>query len=102
MSADGNQGTRRALRLILALSGHSFAGLTLKTIADAVEQSSPTTLRDLQVLEQEGYVEQVPSASKCWRLSPRLVQVAIAHQAELTRLEQSVSQFKTNYSRTPH
>lgn len=89
----------RALRIVLALAGHTFDGARLKQVAAAVEQSSPTTLRDLQGLESEGWVERVPGAEDRWRLSPRPVQIAIAHQSELARLEQRLADLRTNYSR---
>jgi DNA-binding IclR family transcriptional regulator len=100
--ANRNQGTRRALRLIMRLSGHSFDGVALKALTDAVGEAAPTTLRDLQVLESEGYVERVPGRETFWRLSPRIVQVAIAHQAEVSRLQGSLASFENRYSRTPN
>lgn len=97
-----NMATRRQLQLVMKLAGHSFEGLALATIARNVNQNAPVTLKDLQVLESEGYVERIPGRETFWRLSPRLVQVAIAHQAELSRLEQSVESFTNRYSRTPN
>lgn len=91
----------RALRIVLALAGHTFEGARLKAIAATVEQSSPTTLRDLQGLESEGWVERVPGAEDRWRLSPRPVQIAIAHQQELSRLEQRLHDVRQTYSRAP-
>jgi DNA-binding IclR family transcriptional regulator len=91
----------RALRVILALAGHTFDGARLKAVASAVEQSSPTTLRDLQGLESEGWVERVPGAEDRWRLSPRPVQIAYAHQAEMARLEQRMADMRNRYTREP-
>jgi DNA-binding IclR family transcriptional regulator len=92
----------RAFALIDALAGHSFEGRRLRDIAQAVEQSMPTTLRDLQGLEEIGRVERLPGANEFWRISPKLIQLAMAHQHEVTRLNQRVDDFTNRYSRSPH
>lgn len=91
----------RAFACVWALQGQSFNGLRLKAIAEAVRQSEPTTLRDLNTLAEAGVVERIPGREECWRLSPRLVQVAIAHSAEIARHQQALSDFKNRYSRAP-
>lgn len=96
-----SQPVSRALRLVFALQGHSFEGLRLKQLADVVGESSSTTLRDLQLLEREGMAERIPGRDENWRLTPRLVQVAIAHQIELDRLQNRLSEFQQRYSRNP-
>lgn len=100
MSAPPNLARARAL--IEALAGNSFAGLRNQQVAEAVQQSPSTTLRDLQALEAIGWAERLPGDKDCWRLSPRLVQVAIAHQHELARLTQRVDDFENRYSRSPN
>ena len=90
----------RAFRLVFALQGHAYEGLRLKQISELVRQSSPTTLRDLDGLLEAGIVERVPDRADCWRLAPRLVQVAIAHQNELARVTKRVEDFTQRYSRT--
>lgn len=92
---------RRSFRLVFALQGHAFEGLRLKQLADMTGNPMHTTLRDLEVLADEGIVERVPGREDFWRLSPRLVQVAIAHQDEMRRLDQRVSDFQQRYSRQP-
>jgi DNA-binding IclR family transcriptional regulator len=91
----------RAFGCVWALQGQSFQGLRLKAIAQAVGQSEPTTLRDLNTLAEIGVVERIPGREEFWRLSPRLVQVAIAHAAEVARHQQTLSDFTQRYSRTP-
>lgn len=100
-AATATAAVSRALRIVLALAGHTFEGVRLKAIAATVEQSSPTTLRDLQGLESEGWVERVPGAEDRWRLSPRPVQIAYAHQAEMARLEQRMADMRNRYTRDP-
>jgi len=92
----------RAFDLVWALQGQSLNGLRLKSLADAVSQQEPTTLRDLNALADAGVAERVPKAPDCWRLSPRLVQVAIAHQSEVARQTQELSDFANRYTRLPN
>jgi len=91
----------RAKAVIEALAGHNFDGLRNQQVADAVQQSAPTTLRDLQALEAIGWAERVPGKDERWRLSPRLIQLAVAHAAEVARITQRVDDFANRYSRTP-
>lgn len=93
---------RRAFRIVFALRGHSFQGLRLKQIADAVQAPPPTVLRDLEVLLDEGLVERIPGREEQWRLSPRLVQVAVAHQTEMHQLQQKLDEFNARYTRNPN
>lgn len=88
-------------RLIFALAGHSKNGLRLKQLAEGIAESPSTTLRALQRLADDGIVEQVPQIDGHWRLSPRIVQIALAHQDELAREERQLADFRNRYSRLP-
>ena len=88
----------RAIALLFALQGQSLDGQRLKALADAVRVSSSTTLRDLAALAEAGAVER--HADDRWRLAPRLVQIAIAHQAEVARAETKISTFTGRYGRS--
>ena len=89
-------------RLLFALAGHSRTGLRLKPIADCIGESPSTTLRNLQRLAEDGLVERSPFDQDNWRLSPRIVQIALAHQAEVAREERQLDDFKNRYSRSPN
>lgn len=89
-------------RLLFGLAGHSYRGLRLKQIAEGIGESEPTTLRNLQNMEADGLVERAPLDDKCWRLTPRVVQISIAHSHEVLREEQALQEFKQRYSRTPN
>ncbi|HHA2933192.1 TPA: helix-turn-helix domain-containing protein [Stenotrophomonas maltophilia] len=89
-------------RLLFALAGHSRTGLRLKPIADGIGESPSTTLRNLQRLAEDGLVERAPFDQENWRLSPRIVQIALAHQAEVAREERQLDDFKNRYSRSPN
>ncbi|MGN7832640.1 helix-turn-helix domain-containing protein [Pseudoxanthomonas sp. 22568] len=101
MSDNAKQPVRRALRILFVLQGHSFEGLRLKQVADAVRATPSTVLRDLEVLLDEGIVERIPGRDEYWRLSPRLVQIAVAHQEETRRLQQRLEEFNQRYTRQP-
>lgn len=91
--------TRRVLRLLFVLQGQGFNGLRLKQVAERLAASPSTAYRDLEVLANEGLAERVPGQEDCWRLTPRLIQLAFAHQDEIERLEQRVSDFTRRYVR---
>ncbi|WP_099481880.1 hypothetical protein, partial [Stenotrophomonas maltophilia] len=71
-------------------------------IADGIGESPSTTLRNLQRLAEDGLVERSPFDQDNWRLSPRIVQIALAHQAEVAREERQLDDFKNRYSRSPN
>lgn len=96
------QSARRAIRLLFVLQGHSFDGLRLAQIAEAMQASASTTLRDLQMLQDEGVAERIPGRDECWRLSPRLVQISSAHRMELARLQQRLDEMEQRYTRDPN
>lgn len=89
-------------RLLFGLAGHSRSGLRLKQIADGIGESPSTTLRDLQRLAEDGLVERSPYDQDNWRLSPRIVQIALAHLDEVLREERQLDDFKNRYSRSPN
>lgn len=95
-------GARRALRALFALQGHAFEGIRLKDVAEALAASPSTTLRTLEVLQEEGIAERVPGNPEFWRLSPRLVQIARAHEIELARVRQRLEETEQRYSRNPN
>lgn len=89
-------------RLIFGLAGHSYRGLRLQQIADGIGESPSTTLRNLQRMEEDGFVERSPHDKDNWRLSPRLVQIALAHAEEVHQEERALDQFRQRYSRKPN
>lgn len=103
MSGGANQrgpASRRPIRLLFLLQGHVFDGVRLRHLAEALETTPSTTLRDLQMLEDEGVAERIPGRDEYWRLAPRLVQLAKAHDQELMRLRQRIDETEQRYSRT--
>jgi len=88
-------------QLVFALAGHSRSGLRLKDIAQGVQQSPPTTLRALQRLADDGIAEKVQQNEGHWRLTPRLVQIALLHADEVAREDRISADFKNRFSRQP-
>lgn len=101
MSAEARGSARRAIRLIFVLQGHVADGLRLKQVAEAMQTTASTALRDLQALADEGVAERMPSNNECWRLSPRLVQVAVATQQEFARIHARTHELEQRYMRDP-
>lgn len=102
MNVPAQQPVRRALRLIFALQGHAFDGLRLKQLADSIKATPSTVLRDLEVLADEGIAERIAGRDEYWRLSPRLIQLARAHEQELARVRQRLEETEQRYSRNPN
>lgn len=102
MSAPVTAAVARTLAVIEALAGHTFDGRRLKDVMDAVGQSGPTTLKDLQALEELGYTQRIPGRDDRWRLAPRIVQIAHAHHHELARLQARLDEIATRYAKTPN
>jgi DNA-binding IclR family transcriptional regulator len=92
---------QRAFRLIFAMQGQAFSGLRLKQLADALQATPSTVLRDLEALADEGVVERIPGRDEYWRLTPRLIQLALAHEQELVRLRARLDETEQRYSRIP-
>ena len=88
-------------RILFGLAGHSYRGLRLQQIADGIGESPGTTLRNLQRMEADGLVERSPLDKENWRLSARVVQIAVAHLDEVQREEQQLDTFRQRYSRQP-
>lgn len=96
------QPVRRAFTVVFALQGHSFEGVRLKQLAEAVRESATTTLRTLEVLADEGIAERIPGRDEFWRLSPRLIQLARAHEQEMARVRARLDETEQRYSRAPN
>lgn len=97
---------QRLLFVQSALAGHEFDGVSMTAIAaawgqrvgkDAKSQKN-NIFRDLQNLRLAGYAEQLPG-SDLWRLGPKLVQIAQAHQTHASRISSRFDEMQQRYSR---
>lgn len=98
---------QRLLFVQSALAGHEFDGVSMTAIAAAWAQRVGKTtanqknniFRDLHNLKLAGYAEQLPD-SDLWRLGPKLVQIAQAHQTHVSRITSRFEEMQQRYSRT--
>lgn len=97
---------QRLLFVQSALAGHEFDGVSMTAIAAAwaprvgktVANQKNNIFRDLQNLKLAGYAEQLPG-SDLWRLGPKLVQIAQAHQSHVSRITTRFDEMQQRYSR---
>lgn len=101
MSAPAPSPMTRATHILMTLAGNNHNGLPNSAIAEAIGSSDATTLRTLERLAEAGLVERVPGDEKRWHMTPKLVQIAVAHHAEVAREEQRLTDFSNRYTRTP-
>lgn len=95
------EAVRRAFKIVWILQGHAFDGVRLKQIAEALRTTPSTAYRDLETLAEEGVAERIPGKEDSWRLSPRLIQIARAHEQDVARLRQSIDDFNNRCTRLP-
>lgn len=95
------EAVRRAFRIVWLLQGHVFNGLRLTAIAEALKTAKPTVYRDLETLSDEGLAERIPGREDYWRLTPKLIQLARAHDQEMAQLRSRVEEIDQRYTREP-
>ena len=97
---------QRGYAVLMALAGHEVDGVSLMEITHALAQragKSPgsqknNVFRDLHNLKEAGLAEQLPD-SDLWRLAPRMVQIATAHQRYLERAAARLEEVRQRYGR---
>lgn len=95
-----NNAQQRVCQILALLAGHEAEGLTQTSVAKAVKASDNRVFHDLRNLAHAGLVERLESGQ--WRLGPKLVQIAIAHQHGLARIKARVEEIEQRYSRIPN
>ncbi len=97
---------QRVLAVLLALAGNEVDGVSLMELTHALSTRAgkdPKALknnifRDLHNLREAGLAEQLPDSER-WRLAPRLVQIATAHQRYLDRAAARLDEVRQRYGR---
>lgn len=79
-------GTQRALRIISALKGRTFSGVSNKELAEAIGDSAVNVSRTLKVLIEEGFVVKLTETGR-FALSMRVLQIAEAHCRETEKIQ---------------
>lgn len=88
-------------RLLFALAGHSRTGLRLKPIADGIGESPAPRCATCSDWPRTAW-SSAPLRPGQLAPVPRIVQIALAHQAEVAREERQLDDFKNRYSRSPN
>lgn len=95
-----NDAQQRVAQILLLLAGREAEGLPQAAICKAGKWAGSKVHNDLRNLREAGLVERLCSGN--WRLGPKLVQVAIAHQTGLARIKARLDEIEQRYSRTPN
>lgn len=95
-----NSSQQRILKVLVALAGQEFTGMTPKDLTVAVGTDASTITRDLDNLRTAGLAEQIADTGR-WRLGPKVVKVALAFQLHLDRAQAQVDEIKQRYTRLP-
>lgn len=94
-----NNAQQRACEILVLLAGREAEGVPSSAIAKAVKTSDSRIHNDLRNLAHAGLIERLDNGA--WRLGPRLVQIALAHQTGLARIKAKVDEIEQRYSRIP-
>lgn len=94
-----NNAQQRICDVLVLLAGNELEGLAQSALAKAVKSSDSRMFNDLRNLAHAGLVEQLENGK--WRLGPRIVQIALAHQTGLARIKARVDEIDQRYSRAP-
>lgn len=100
-AAQDHQQARTTLRVITLLFGREVTGLRPSEIAKGIQASPSVVTKLMAALEDEGYAERVPGREDAWRLGPKMVQGAIAHQRGLAEIQRQLNEVTQRYSRAP-
>lgn len=91
----------KGVRVLFALAGHEVDGLSPSELAQAARISASDATRFRKDLTELGLVEEVPGINGRYRLSPKLVQIARAHDAGIERSRSRLDETLQRYSRNP-
>ena len=83
---------QRALRVIKVLQNNSFAGLSNKELATALDESPANISRTLDVLKNEGFVIKLESGK--FAFSSLFAQIAMRHAANMDKASAQINELK--------
>jgi DNA-binding IclR family transcriptional regulator len=90
MTQASQQSTRRALRVLKALRGATFTGVSNVELAKALGETPPNISRSLDVLVDEGFVVRLDNGRYAHSIA--LLQIAQAHADHAARLQQRLTE----------
>ena len=79
---------QRLLKVLKALKGHSFTGVSNKELADALDLKPAQVSRDLEDLMAEGLVMKLDNGR--FAHSVQMLQIAQAYSNQVVRLQQHI------------
>lgn len=86
----GAQNTRRALRILKAMRGATFTGVSNAELAKALGETAPNVSRALDVLVDEGFAVRLDNGRYAHSIA--LLQIAQAHADHAARLQQRMTE----------
>lgn len=90
---------QRVLRLVEALAGNEFSGMSVSDLQQATGTRSDQVVRDLANLVEANWAERMENGR--YRLAARPVQIALAFSSALSRAETDLATLKNRYTRQP-
>ncbi len=93
-----SENTQRTLSVLMLMGGHEINGVAPGEIAKALTISPSNITRVLANLEIAGLAETMPETGR-WRLTARIVQMAVAHLNALDKAEIKLGETRQRYSR---
>lgn len=94
-----NAAQQRVLALVLRLAGHEIDGIAPGELAAAVRTSPSNITRDLANLKEAGFAECLETGR--WRLSPRIVQISLAHGKAIADASDRLAEVRQRFSTNP-
>jgi DNA-binding IclR family transcriptional regulator len=88
--SQGAQNTRRALRILKAMRGATFTGVSNAELAKALGETAPNVSRALDVLVDEGFAVRLDNGRYAHSIA--LLQIAQAHADHAARLQQRLTE----------
>jgi DNA-binding IclR family transcriptional regulator len=95
-----NDAQQRVAQILVLLAGREAEGLPQGAICKAGKWAGSKVHNDLRNLREAGLAERLENGN--WRLAPKLVQIAIAHQQGIARIQDRLSELQQRYSRHPN
>lgn len=87
---------QRVLRLVEALAGNEFSGMSVSDLQQATGTRSDQVVRDLANLVEANWAERMENGR--YRLAARPVQIALAFSSALSRAETDLATLKSRYT----
>lgn len=95
-----NDAQQRVAQIMMLLAGKEVEGVSQVAICKAHKWGASKVHNDLRNLRHAGLAERLANGN--WRLAPKLVQIAIAHQQGLARITAQLEEIHQRYSRHPN